>query len=714
MPKFENFPEQIISGVEEKSRKKMPTKKESILKSSPEEKTEQLWSLWTDYQRKKAELLRAEYGKQESLNTDDKKRIREEVEKDESLQRIEQAMADRFRDPNVQKLFKENLTRSLTERKKMLPKISDYRAEEEKMGNAQRTQEDLYREIFVHRNLEPDELTQLDLALTEAEIKGSKNRLEKSFENNPELAAQIQYRKIKEYHRQYEADKFIWTPSREKIFEEMMQHLVLLDQNRPMLLTGETGSGKTRMARAAAKRLTGKQAFEVGEEAKSDIRPLLGSQAIDKEGPYVTYGPAGQAFTGKKTSRDAESDGGGLFYMDEMNGYPPDALRSLIKQIAGRAPGEEVSFAAWRGQKEKLAERSGLLGSANLPSEKHPDRSALPVEVVRELTTIDVPYPEQTAENPEMYEMMLATLMDKNGRVRLKQGELEPVWLEKIVGDKKELILNLDAKVGGTLWRFANLVGEIQKSYKGEQNVLTPSKVDASYLEGAVLDPGIILGWLREYRISVLRKGVELRHFLVAKIKKWSSQPTFSKEDQKLIKDFCVEFGLPIEGDKVGESDAKLAKIFSEREIGFLSPRVPRLKEKEQEKEVEATPEGNVIFLDDGTEIKFKPSDEFVDKKYFWQDHGMDFRGRTEDGKLVFEEDGIGYVFTLEEFKDVEKQTQKKEFEKRFDDAGFVMRLLDGYIENKYKGDALRIAGAKARIEALDKEQKKAFARKLM
>jgi len=671
-----------------------PGEKE-FLEFSPEEKAEQLWAYWIEYRRKKYEILKAEKKKSRA----ERKELKE-VEESPEISQLKTQISKLWRDERVQELFKRNLRENLADREKIKPHLADYRRQEEKLEKSRREYEILLQSLFGQRGKEPDELTQVRIAELGTQIEILKEELERVFRENPELAAFVQYERITEYHRQFEkTGGFIWTPSREKLFEEILDHLVLSGKNRPLLLVGDTGTGKTSLARAAVERLTGRPAFEVGEEAKTDIRPLLGSVWMEEGRVFINYGPLGQALTGKKTSLDKESDGGGIFYMDEMNGYPPDALRSLIKQVSGRAPGEEITFAAWRGIREKIAEKFALIGSANLPDEergRHLDRPALPVEIIRELTTLQVDYHDRL----EIYEMALGALMDRNRRIRLKEGELEANWQTEVNPNTKEktMVLNSDPKSGGTLWRFSGLVSEIQKSSKGEDNILTPtkSKREASFLESAVLDPGVILAWLREYRISKLRRGVELKRFLQDKLKGWINKKTHPQEDRSLLKEFCSAFDLPVEGPDAAKSDIKGRKIWSEKEIGFLSPRVPRPKEVAGQPK----PTLEFTFLEDGTQIEYLPSENRGQKIA-----GRILRGTTPEGKIVLENaengeievvetskwEGIQRNFYLKELRVSLENTLEKKGAKGLDEKiQQFIDLLVSEIQKKKEAESLR------------------------
>lgn len=610
---------------------------------APEKRAEELYAFWRDFGRLKMQsgkLERERKRKKQETPTEEETQLRERLEK------VRQEIADRWHDKKTRKVFQQNIAKSFQERENIAPNYRNFTQLRKEKDQAIKRRDGFYQEIFSHRGTEADELTQIEMAETVAQIKQNESSMEQMEAASSELAARLSFERLQKYHNQL-AHGFIWTPSREKYFDEILEHLVILDQNRPVLLSGETGTGKTRLARAVGERLTGQAPYEVGEEAKTDIRPLLGSQSLDKDGAYVVYGQLGQALTGKENTRQEKAGQGGLFYMDEMNGYPPDALRALIKQISGRRPGEEISFAAWRGKKEQITAEFGFLGSANLPSEKHPDRNPLPVEVARELSAIDVDYPPQTKDNPELYEMMIAALMDQNGRVRASKEELAPQWNPIVVdGKTRQYELNISTETGGTLWRFANFVAETQKSYKGQENVLTDEKTDASYLRQAVLDPGLVLSWLAEYRKSTLRQGMDLQSFLAKKIDNWREQKIYPEEDRQLLKSFQDKFNLAMP-----ESPKHYAAaVLSPQEIGALSPRVPRQTETMLKP---PEPEFSMAYTADGQAIEYKPAS--------WQDFEpgnrltpkgkkapiLTYLGLSKDNQVILEgADGVLAVAT--------------------------------------------------------------------
>jgi transcriptional regulator with AAA-type ATPase domain len=251
-------------------------------KGSSESLAEELFALWQDYRRLA------------TTKDADPKRLLD----------LKHAIAERWHQPKVQETFKTNLDRSLSEEARTFGAAVNFgRLQRNRNGHVTR-RETLHQEVFKHRDKDPDELTQIEIAELTGKIQVEEAKIKVAEKESPELAARLSFERVKEYRRQLSKDGFIWTPSREEYFRKIIDHLVVVNQNRPLLLSGETGTGKTRLARAVAKRLTGKAAYEVGEEAKTDIRPLLGSRTIDPQGSYVNYGQLGQALSGKETSRD--------------------------------------------------------------------------------------------------------------------------------------------------------------------------------------------------------------------------------------------------------------------------------------------------------------------------------------------------------------------------------------------------------------------------
>ncbi|MBI2551601.1 AAA family ATPase, partial [Candidatus Uhrbacteria bacterium] len=620
-------------------------KKESLV--SAEQQAEELFALYRDVQRTKSVLTNALKEKNQiAIKT-----------AEETLLRLREKVAERWHDPQVRSAFEKGIERSSSERaqERVGRQGHDEYKEEAEQAKDQRLA--LLRTLFANREQEPDELSQMDLEDCIARENAARERMKFLEKADPALAAHLSFERLKKY-RDGLKQGFAWTPSREKYLDQMFEHLVIFNQNRPLLLYGESGTGKTRLVREASKILTGKPPEEVGEEAKSDIRPLLGVRSIKDGKDFVTYGPLGRAATGKETSLSAQADNGAIFFMDEMNGYPGDALRSLIKQMSGRKPGEELSFSAWYGQKEKLAKDFAFIGSGNLASEKHPDRAPLPNELIREMGMLKIGYFPQSASNPELYELMLGALMDQNDRIRASKEDVAPVWEEAVNADKTEKTFHLDLnpKAGGTLWRFANFLRAAWDAYE------RPADEQGEKLAVALLDPGLAFSWISSWRKTAARSGKSLQTYLYEKISDWRQKDVFPEEDRVALIALAERFAL----SDSAKTEAGAFTNLSPNEIGALSPRVPRPPEKLVKI---PSPDTFTARRADGSRLDYrrlptadgmKPGDRYV-RMVGEKKQEIVFAGIMKDAQLVFELPGgvfesmqTGEVDRLEPVEDVD------------------------------------------------------------
>ena len=273
-------------------------------------------------------------------------------------------------------------------------------------------------------------LDRRNIAKCRQELLKAKGECAELMRDNTALQARLLFDRVAAYHDELVQEKFAWTPSREALLRRMMNGAML--SHRPILLAGDSGTGKTGLVRAFARRVTGRMPFEAGEEARGNIGALLGRVRLDPatRADYIEYGPLGQALTGKRDSRQTEAGPGGVFYLDEATGYDMSSLRALVKRLSGMRAGEEIGFASWGGGRERIAPGFRFVMAGNLKSEKHPDREGLTAEVIRDLEMIDVDYFPQSVNDPELFEVLLGQLMDRYKRVKLSAEDIGAVFVE--------------------------------------------------------------------------------------------------------------------------------------------------------------------------------------------------------------------------------------------------------------------------------------------
>lgn len=230
-------------------------------------------------------------------------------------------------------------------------------------------------------------------------------------------------------------------PSTKNNLDEIGKRMII---GKPMFLHGPTGTGKTSLARFAAEHFTGSkpemiyanpQTRESAIWGKTGIRPAEGEAG--KHGAIETvdiYGPLARAMR----------DGKAVIF-DEFTALPQEQM-VFLKGIFNAKAGDTVNVMG-NGVVE-IQPGFQMIFTANLKSEKNPERQALPPEIAREFeqNNLEVNY----TPPDEAYDIMLARLMDKDGSVTLSRYDLTD-----------------------TLPRLARAMAEVQTAYTDKESDTT-------------------------------------------------------------------------------------------------------------------------------------------------------------------------------------------------------------------------------------------------
>ncbi len=471
---------------------------------------------------------------------------------------------------------------------------------------------------------------------------------------SPETLAVMErfaFERISTYAEQLHKENFAWTPSRELLADAITK--TMLTSRRPIFLAGASGTGKTQLVRAIARRLTGRDPFEVGEEGTHDIEPLLGTKSSNAKGEtFITYGPLGRALTGKENSLQTTQGEGGIFYLDEANGYPPQALRVLVKRLAGKKPGDTVTFGSWEGQEETVANGFRFVMAGNLKDERHQDRNELPPELVRDLELIEVGYTPQK----ELHEVALGSLMDTNKRIRFPMNQCGLAYRKPEVQPDGTVMLYPDfhPASGSPLWKFVSFVAKNNAVYD-HKDTLPLDK----HLDSAILDPGKALQWLISYRKGVARTGETLGAFLDEQLNAWMQNKTFTEDDRAALVAIRTMIGDfdGFEEDEMHTKDVEpRLRTFmvphsvpmSNRDIAHLSPYVPIIVSPLEKNAPQV--DYHDAMLEDGTRVQFtvETVEHLVPGKTYVHDgKALVFQGVTKSKEgMVFliEDEGMSVV----------------------------------------------------------------------
>lgn len=471
---------------------------------------------------------------------------------------------------------------------------------------------------------------------------------------NTDIAANIMHETLSKYHDELNQG-FVWLPSRLSIHVSTLQSL----QNaRWPVLRGEAGTGKSEQADAAALVLTGEQPTHLAASEKTGERQLIADKEIDpvSGGSYEQYGPAMQAATGYEDSRQSEPTfkTGRMVRIDESGRLGKDGY-STMKELRQKKPTTPQDIRSFKEGKtidpDKLLHGKPVLPgfaailATNPEGSRYPDRTEPDAALRRELSYVVVDYPDMGPTNPELYEFMLAALMDDNHHITTSREELAPAYTLVARNDKlpdgrriqaeQQLIINEDAPQHGALYRLSHAIRALQDSFiAGNQGVPSDEplhfepQADGSIkiveiggepltLSNTTITLGEISSWMRGFRDRRLKDDPNyqvgtLTEWIQLKLKTYLNQVDEIDKDkiEAIFNYFHLFDPAP---------DLTNARPITPKEIGYLSPRVPKpLHLDLSDQRGEATPEPPMVstpdlhtdisgLLEDSSPILIKP-----------------------------------------------------------------------------------------------------------
>lgn len=535
---------------------------------------------------------------------------------------------------DVQKAFRENL--AVHEKQKAARmeaalgnKELNYRSIRGEIGNERNYLFELFSRMFSNGKSGTSVL-QHEVAITKDRINLLKERLDnirypqEQSRENTDVAAEAKYDDLSRYYSEITAYNFAWLPSRLEVLEQLTKNLAL---GTWTMLMGEAGTGKTQLARSAGRFLQGLLPRTIMGKPMASAREFVGKPDMDGQGSYQTFGDLMAGFTGCRDSREMEThlreidkakgEGraapeveGRIVLFDEMN-MCPDAAEPPLKAIAGLQPGDRFQLGDLPGTTLKMAEHgTGLVATGNPSGKRYNDRFELGPQFKRLFLAgwLELEYPEmeigkvkdgKQRNNTELYDVLLAALMTPDKRIIRPRTELAADYEDEVVDAaagthtkvirlKPEDMATYEGKgkdriyqgsKHGALFRFALLMGAVNDSFSRKPVVLPgadkPLPVTKA-LQYTMLDMGTVMSWMKELREGESTK-TPLQKFFWDKLNSYGRVFEESlPDDHKNFKELCAAYGFDLDVEPKRLAPLQLAEILTPKEIGYLSPEVPR------------------------------------------------------------------------------------------------------------------------------------------
>lgn len=263
-----------------------------------------------------------------------------------------------------------------------------------------------------------------------SDMKSLDEHRQQILESTPEGYFGLHLKELKEHKADLEIGRIVETPYVKQQAEDIVAHL---RANKPVMIYGHLGTGKTELAMHVAKNYIGKEALVISGSKHTSLAELYGHQilAVDKEsGATVSdffMGPIYRAM-----------DEGRPVIIDEVNAIPHEVLISL-NHILTRQVGEKINVQQDTGRTVEIKKGFGITmtGNLNQGQERYIDRQDMDPAFLSRLYKIEHDYlPQKTegsledeaSQDNELFQVMLAKVMDRNGNIEAPQDTPHKLW----------------------------------------------------------------------------------------------------------------------------------------------------------------------------------------------------------------------------------------------------------------------------------------------
>src|SRR3989344_7456548 len=348
--------------------------------------------------------------------------------------------------------------------------------EESKLDNQRQELLDEESEILKTVEQEPSgsELEALaDIREKLTELDGKKAEL---LQSTPEAYFGLHLKELKEYKEQLQTGKIVETDYVKNQIDDILAHF---RANKPVMIYGHLGTGKTELAMHIARKYLDREALVISGSKHTSLAELYGHQVLtidkgQKEDLGLFIREVEQKFNdwAKDNEKASEEDknrahdrilqtyltqfkGGTIsdFFLgpiyqamaegrpviiDEINAIPHEVLISL-NHILTRKVGDEINIQQDSGRKIQVEEGFGIMatGNMNQGQDIYKDREDMDPAFLSRLYKKEYDYLPQKTEGAleeeagpgnEQFQLIMAKMIDSNGNIEAPKDSMRKLW----------------------------------------------------------------------------------------------------------------------------------------------------------------------------------------------------------------------------------------------------------------------------------------------